>query len=82
MVVPTWDSEAEIWAPPKKLMEKIQPQIEHARWHGWKLIRWRVGILALDEFAMGHGTENVRKLLGTPVEVDPKLGRYDIILEI
>jgi hypothetical protein len=46
------------------------------------LIRWRVGILALDEFAMGHGTENVRKLLGTPVEVDPKLGRYDIILEI
>ena len=76
------DGPDEIYVPVEKLMVLIRPQIEHAHWHGWKRIKWRVGILALDEFAMGHGTENVRKLLGTPVEVDPKLGRYDIILEI
>ena len=70
----------EIYAPDKELMDKISPQIDHATWHGWKWVEWRVGVNALDRWAPDHKTENVTMIMGCEVVRDLLMPRYAIRL--
>jgi hypothetical protein len=69
----------EIYNPDSRLLAKIQPQLDHATWHGWTPVRWRVGATALDSHSPVL-TEDVTALMGVPVEIDCTLGRNVIRL--
>lgn len=63
--------------PDSKLLLRLRPQLDHASWHGNRPKSWLVGVTALDELAR---TEDVRRMLGLPVERSLALGRNEIRL--
>ncbi len=51
-----------------RVTDEAMKQWAHAEMHGWRITGWTVGVTALDGIETGVRTEDVKHLMGYPVE--------------